>query len=127
MGTEVQTTPAGAAANPHLRASVYAIGAASPPRPEGPRRHPHGALSGPTGGTPVELRAQPQDQPVGMRIAAAKPVVWGGSSALLNLAWPRLAEGRWLVIDLFSGIGGLMVALVTQGLLFTGVAVEMEA
>ena len=75
----------------------------------------------------MELRAQPQDQPFGMRIAAAKLVVWGKSSALLNLAWPRLAEGRWLAIDLFSGIGGLMVVLVTQGPMCTGVAVEMEA
>ena len=75
----------------------------------------------------MELRAQPQNQPFVMRIAAATLVVWRELSAPFNLAWPRLAEGRWLAIDLFSGIGGLMVVLVTQGPMGTGAAVEMEA
>ena len=50
------------------------------------------------------------------RLYAAKPIVWRGQSELPQLPWEQPQQGLLLVIDLWSGIGGLLVALMALGI-----------
>jgi hypothetical protein len=58
------------------------------------------------------------------RIETAKSVVWRGRGELLQLPWPGRPSGLWLVIDLWSGFAGAVLALLALGVRCIVVAAE---
>lgn len=65
-------------------------------------------------------------QSVSGKIYASKPVTWRGRGDLLQLSWAKSILGCWLVIDLWSGIGGLPIALLSMGVHFYCLAAESD-
>ena len=63
---------------------------------------------------------------LGGRLAAAKPVAWKGRGELLQLPWPTPCSGLVLVVDLWSGLAGLLVALLALGVRFVAITAEMD-
>ena len=57
---------------------------------------------------------------------AAKPVSWRGKGDLLQCAWASPPKGCWLVIDLWSGIGGLPLTLLSMCMHFYCLAAESD-
>ena len=68
-----------------------------------------------------------QASSVSSKLTAAKPVTWRGRGDLPQFSWvnPPL-RGKWLVLDLWSGMGGLCLALVTMGTHFYALAAECD-
>ena len=60
------------------------------------------------------------------RLYAAKPVTWRGQGDLPQFPWAKPFKGTWLVLDLWSGIGGLLIALLSMGVHFYAVTAEMD-
>ena len=60
------------------------------------------------------------------RLYGAKPVAWRGRGDLPQVPWSRSARGSWLVLDLWSGMGGLCLALLQCGFHFFAIAAEMD-
>ena len=58
------------------------------------------------------------------RLYAAKPVTWRGQGDLPQFPWAKPFKGTWL--DLWSGIGGLLIALLSMGVHFYAVTAEMD-
>ena len=58
------------------------------------------------------------------QLAAAKPLAWRGGSELPQLPWPCPCSGLVLVIDLWSGLGGLLVAVLSLGIRCIAVSAE---
>ena len=69
---------------------------------------------------------RPSQSAIAARLAAAKPVVWKGQGELLQLPWPAEAKGFWLVVDLWSGCGGLIFALLSLGVRFIALCAERD-
>ena len=65
-------------------------------------------------------------QDAAQELAAARPVTWRGRGDLLQVPWAKAAKGRWLVIDLWSGISGVCVTLLSLGLHFHCIAAESD-
>lgn len=63
---------------------------------------------------------------VGKSLAAAKPVSWHGKGDVLQAPWVPTLRGKWLVIDLWSGIGGLCLALLSLGVTFWALSAECD-
>ncbi len=61
------------------------------------------------------------------RLYGAKPVTWKGRGDLPQVPWSKPTRGSWLVLDLWSGLGGLCMALLQCGLHFFAIAAEMDA
>ena len=61
------------------------------------------------------------------RLVAAKPITWRGRGDLVQVTWTPVLRGSWLVLDLWSGIGGLCIALLQMGMHFYGLSAEMDA
>ena len=57
---------------------------------------------------------------------AAKPVTWRGRGDLAQVPWTSVPRGTWLVLDLWSGYGGLCLALLQLGMTFYAVAAECD-
>ena len=64
--------------------------------------------------------------PLGARLYGAKPIVWRGQSELPQLPWEHGQRGLFLVLDLWSGIGGLLVGLLALGIRCIAVSAEQE-
>ena len=64
--------------------------------------------------------------PMADRLYGAKPITWRGQGDLPQFPWAKPFKGTWLVLDLWSGIGGLLVALLSMGVHFYAVAAEMD-
>ena len=60
------------------------------------------------------------------RLYGAKPVTWNGRGDLPQVPWSKPTRGSWLVLDLWSGLGGLCMALLQCGLHFFAIAAEMD-
>ena len=61
------------------------------------------------------------------RIAAAKPLQWRGEGNLPQLPWqPPDANGHYLFIELWSGIGTAAMAMLAMGMHITAVAAEHD-
>ena len=60
------------------------------------------------------------------QICAAKPVQWRGCGELLQLPWSVAVRGLFLVIDLWSGFGGLIYTLLSLGLRIIVVSAETD-
>ena len=69
----------------------------------------------------VELSANLKSE-----IASAKAVVWKGSGELIQLPWQTRTHGTILCIDLWSGIGGAVMALLALGVRAIAVALEVD-
>ena len=69
---------------------------------------------------------RPSQTAIAARLAAARPVVWKGQGELLQLPWPAEAKGLWLVVDLWSGCGGLIFALLSLGVRFIALCAERD-
>lgn len=61
------------------------------------------------------------------KLVAAKPITWRGRGDLVQVTWAPVLRGSWLVLDLWSGVGGLCIALLQMGMHFYGVSAEMDA
>lgn len=70
--------------------------------------------------------ADPSITQLASRLYGAKPIVWRGRSDLPQAPWVRPTKGCWLVIDLWSGIGGLPMALLQAGWHFYCLSAEMD-
>ncbi|CAJ1330278.1 unnamed protein product, partial [Effrenium voratum] len=57
---------------------------------------------------------------------AARPVCWQGAGDLPQMAWATPMVGTWLVIDLWAGISGMCIALLSMGVRFYAVAAECD-
>ena len=55
------------------------------------------------------------DWDLSKRLKAAKPITWRGRGDLLQCNWAPPLHGTWVVVDLWSGIGGLLLALLSMG------------
>ena len=63
---------------------------------------------------------------VAQRLKAARPVVWKGAGDLLQVPWSKAPHGKWLVLDLWSGFGGLCIACLSLGMHFWALAAECD-
>ena len=63
---------------------------------------------------------------VGLRLEATRPVVWKGDSELPHLNFPSPQSGLVLVVDLWSGLGSLTLALVSLGVQCIVLSVEQD-
>ena len=59
-------------------------------------------------------------------MAAAKPLLWRGRGELPQLPWQRPCTGLVLVIDLWSGLGGLLVSVLALGIRCIALSAEMD-
>ena len=60
-------------------------------------------------------------------LQAAKPLVWRGPGGELpQLPWECCRQGLYLVIDLWSGLGGFLVALLALGFRCIALAAEED-
>ena len=59
-------------------------------------------------------------------LAAAKPAAWKGAGDLIQLPWECRNRGLFLVVDLWAGVGGLLVALVSLGCRCIVLAAEQD-
>ena len=57
---------------------------------------------------------------------AAQPVSWRGEGELIQVPWRAETEGLYLVVDLWSGIGGLLNALLALGVRFVAATAEVD-
>ena len=69
-----------------------------------------------------DLYCHPQE--VESRLSTSKPISWRGRGELPTYSWSAL--GTWLVIDLWSGIGGTLFACLALGIWVFAVAVEQD-
>ena len=53
---------------------------------------------------------------IGNRLEAAKPVAWKGLGELPQVSWATGEYGLYLVIDLWAGISGTVMALLALGI-----------
>ncbi|CAK0807283.1 unnamed protein product, partial [Prorocentrum cordatum] len=81
------------------------------------RREANPAVSG-------SSAAAPYDFP--NRLAAAKPIVWRGRGELVCLPWERPCSQLVLVIDMWAGLSGLLVAALSLGLRCIAVSAEVD-
>eukprot|EP00435_Cladocopium_sp_Y103_P039853 s1614_g10.t1 len=65
--------------------------------------------------------------PLAQRLRAAKPVTWRGRGDLVQAPWTPCLRGTWLVLDLWSGLAGLCIALLQLGLHFYGISAECDS
>ena len=63
---------------------------------------------------------------VAAQLAAARPVSWRGSGNILQASWAPQVPGKWLILDCWSGYGGLLLACVSLGMHFHAVSAEMD-
>ena len=73
-----------------------------------------------------EEPAQPADA-IAEKLYAAKPVQWRGQGELLQVPWRCQRSGLFLVIDLWSGFGGLIFALLSLGVRCIALLAEFES
>lgn len=60
------------------------------------------------------------------KMYAAKPITWRGRGDLAQVPWSQPCRGAWLVLDCWSGMGGLCIALLQLGWHFYAVAAEPD-
>ena len=72
------------------------------------------------------LRHAHEASALAQQLYAAKQVTWRGQSELPQLPWPQPRQGLVLVVDMWSGIGGLLVALLALGVRCIAVSAEQD-
>ena len=69
--------------------------------------------------------ADPPPVSLSARLAAAKPVTWRGKGDLAQYSWTGTPlKGSWLVIDLWAGYSGLVIAMLCLGVHCYALAAE---
>ena len=63
---------------------------------------------------------------ISRRLYAAKPLSWRGASDLPQLPWRSPCTGLVLVLDLWAGLGGLLVALLALGVRCIAISAECD-
>ena len=63
---------------------------------------------------------------VASRLAAAKPVSWQGKGDIFQAPWVPILRRKWLVLDLWAGVSGLCLALLSMGCTFWALAAELD-
>ena len=63
---------------------------------------------------------------ISRRLASTKALRWTGEAELPQLAWPNPCDRLLLVVDLWSGTGGLLVACLALGLRVIAVSIEQD-
>lgn len=63
---------------------------------------------------------------LGDRLAVARSCSYRGQGQILQLPWRAFFDGLWVVVDLFGGCGGLLVALIALGTRFVAVHAEID-
>ena len=77
--------------------------------------------------TTREVTLQPDSaSKLGQLIYAAKPVTWRGQGDLLQCSWAVVPKGTILLIDPWSGMGGLPLALLCMGATFYAMSAESD-
>ena len=113
------------AASPCRIVSLDDGGSKAPPA----HRYVQGELFG--SGEPPLPPSSSQHKPQGSlseRLAAAKPVTWRGQGDLGQHTWTRNPmQGTWLVIDLWAGYSGLVIAMLCLGVHCYVLAAECDA
>lgn len=97
-----------ASETPQVREPVHSFGGGQPACEAFPQRH-------------VTCQSD-----VSELLKAAKPVTWRGKGDLLQVAWGVPPKGTWLVIELWAGIGGLALSMLSIGCHFYGLAAELD-
>ena len=86
-----------------------------------------GELHGPESSVPAVSTLQlASSSTLSQRMAAAKPLLWKGRGELPQLPWQRPCQGLVLVIDLWSGLGGTLIALLALGIRCIALSAEMD-
>ncbi len=66
---------------------------------------------------PMPVDVSPGVDIIAAQLEAARPLTWRGKGDLLQVPWiQHRCPGTWLVIDLWSGVGGLLLAVLSLGL-----------
>ena len=79
------------------------------------------------GGFPKRARLCPNSAcKIGGRLEAAKPVAWKGLGELPQVSWATEQSGLYLVVDLWSGISGTIMALLALGIRVIALAAEWD-
>ena len=60
------------------------------------------------------------------KLSAAKPLTWRGKGDLPQAVWATPPKGTFLLIELWSGISGLAIAMLSVGFTVYGVAAETD-
>ena len=71
----------------------------------------------------MEFQYRPPSE-VQARLSVSKPVAWRGRGEVPQYPWSSL--GTWLLVDLWSGIGGAILACLSLGLRVFVVAIEQD-
>ena len=61
------------------------------------------------------------------QLYAARPLAWRGAADLPQFPYPLPVQGLVMVLDLWSGIGGLLLALLALGVRCVAVSAELDA
>ena len=67
------------------------------------------------------------DEEVSNKLYAARPLSWKGGSDLPQLPWAAQCSGLVLVIDLWAGLGGLLISLLALGIRCIVLSAEQDA
>eukprot|EP00435_Cladocopium_sp_Y103_P025373 s2946_g6.t1 len=116
MGAPAASEPVTRGAALSVQRPPHCATGASPSQPSGPRTAPL---------RQVHL-ADERESELSKRIYAAKPTTWRGQGDLLQCPWVLVPKGTLLVIDLWSGIGGLPIALLCMGATIYTVSAESD-
>ena len=84
-------------------------------------------LEGPSCAAPRSIVEEvPSAGDLAARLYAAKPITWRGRGDLAQVPWSRPCRGTWLVLDCWSGMGGLCIELLQLGWHFYAASAEMD-
>ena len=73
------------------------------------------------------LTHQSGQQSLADRLYAARPLAWRGAADLPQFPYPLPVQGLVMVLDLWSGVGGLLVALLALGIRCVVISAELDA
>ena len=60
------------------------------------------------------------------KLSAAKPLTWRGKGDLPQAVWATPPKGSFLLVELWSGISGLAIAMLSVGMTVYGAAAEVD-
>ena len=60
------------------------------------------------------------------KLSAAKPLTWRGKGDLPQAVWATPPKGTFLLVELWSGISGLAIAMLSVGMTVYGAAAEVD-
>ncbi len=73
------------------------------------------------------MKSGSADTSVESALTASRPVCWRGRGDLLQATWANPPKGTFLLVELWSGVSGLAVAMLSVGMHFYGAAAELDS